>query len=591
MEKQILEKYIDYIENFDEKEITVAFQFVSQAAGSMLQESLINGHEKVLSIISLYTPQYFYLEFLNDKELYSLETAVHNFTDRLFKGWHLPSTDNSTQKRIFSVSDLSNTEAMKKFKSDFETILLPILKELKIINRKNLFLASNFAYAHIKNIDISKIKVIFKHHHEPAFQYDQNFSRKGFFLSLRDDFPNMKVIANIRHFIDASIRNANSFEKLDAPSLEISHLFFEHFFWLWFYNVYDFLILEAVINKNIKFIKFEDLHLKTEATMRDIADFLGIDYQPCLLESSFEGELFYWAGYDGKETPKYGTNPNYNINAWKEFPIEPHTKLLYAQLFNSLCKHFGYEECTDYDEKSLNDIYKMSLSDKRLLSRLLLNNAMGDYGDCKSKAIKYSLPEIILIILKTSLEKIIFERKTAYFYNIISLIKNIKYSFFDYPKIRKKRLQHLLSIAREIDETESVQEFTNFYTNGTISEGNLLIEMDFKTHLKNIAKKYRNKSILIYGYGKLFETICKKYDLSNLNIIGVCDKKFEAQESIILKNNYKSISLGKIDEHNFDIVLISLLNTNAKFLTYINDEFLKNKKNVKIDFLYKKNTL
>jgi len=298
--------------------------------------------------------------------------------------------------------------------------------------------------------------------------------------------------------------------------------------------------------------------------------------------------LFYWPGYDGKETPIHGTNPNLKTDKWKNFPLEPHTKLLYAKLFNRISKHFGYEEITDYDEKHLKDIYKLSYKEKHLLSRFILNQCIGDYKDLKAKANDLSIKEIILIVLKDSLHKIFIERKPAYSFNIISLIKNIKYCFFDYQKTRKKVIGDLLIIAKCLDTANSTDEFADYYYGKFSPEIKLLEKMEFDKYLKKLEKKYKNKSIIIYGDSKLFHTIQKLYDLSDLNIIGVCDNKFETQTSSTLNHSYTPIAPSKINEYEFDVVLIALYNNvDGKFFTFIYDDFLKNKPKTKIDFLYK----
>ena len=55
---------------------------------------------------------------------------------------------------------------------------------------------------------------------------------------------------------------------------------------------------------------------------------------------------------------------------------------------------------------------------------------------------------------------------------------------------------------------------------------NFLKRKNLKKRLFSLEKKLNNKSVIIYGAGKLFRTIVENYDLSGLNIIGVCDKSF-----------------------------------------------------------------
>ena len=48
---------------------------------------------------------------------------------------------------------------------------------------------------------------------------------------------------------------------------------------------------------------------------------------------------------------------------------------------------------------------------------------------------------------------------------------------------------------------------------------------EFDKILKKLSHKLKNKKIIVYGAGILFQTIVRDYDLSCLNIVGICDKK------------------------------------------------------------------
>ena len=43
---------------------------------------------------------------------------------------------------------------------------------------------------------------------------------------------------------------------------------------------------------------------------------------------------------------------------------------------------------------------------------------------------------------------------------------------------------------------------------------------------KKLNKKLKGKTIVIYGSGLLFQKVLSNYDLSELNIIGISDRKF-----------------------------------------------------------------
>ena len=45
--------------------------------------------------------------------------------------------------------------------------------------------------------------------------------------------------------------------------------------------------------------------------------------------------------------------------------------------------------------------------------------------------------------------------------------------------------------------------------------------------IDKLAKKFKNKKVVIYGAGIYFQIIKNNFDISKLNIIGIADKKFE----------------------------------------------------------------
>ena len=83
-------------------------------------------------------------------------------------------------------------------------------------------------------------------------------------------------------------------------------------------------------------------------------------------------------------------------------------------------------------------------------------------------------------------------------------------------------------------------------------------DIDFEKKLKKTASKFKNKKIIIYGCGLMFDLIHKYFDLSELDIIGVYDGKFKDLE----QKEYKSFSIIKPENFNkADIILISTWNT------------------------------
>ena len=83
----------------------------------------------------------------------------------------------------------------------------------------------------------------------------------------------------------------------------------------------------------------------------------------------------------------------------------------------------------------------------------------------------------------------------------------------------------------------------------------------FDKQLKKYNKKFRNKKIVLYGMGSFFKTIKDNYDLSELNIIGVSDKKYTENDEGKEVFGYRIIPLEKVADSNPDIVMVSTLRT------------------------------
>ena len=78
--------------------------------------------------------------------------------------------------------------------------------------------------------------------------------------------------------------------------------------------------------------------------------------------------------------------------------------------------------------------------------------------------------------------------------------------------------------------------------------------------IKSLVKKLKNKRVIIYGTGKLFQTIIKKYNLSALNIIGITDKKYQIEDSGETDFGYKVIPYGFFNPQDTDVILLMLQN-------------------------------
>jgi len=149
------------------------------------------------------------------------------------------------------------------------------------IGQIDVFWAIHNAYAYAKDIDLSSIRIVVAHEHLP-FHFERILS----------DFPQGKILMVIR---DPRAATAGSFHGLMNPNGEyLSDFFFNLIteFGLQAQDMWKKYRLK--LGKRLRVVKNEDLHSNLENQMRDIANWLGVDFSESMLHCSFSG--FKWIG-------------------------------------------------------------------------------------------------------------------------------------------------------------------------------------------------------------------------------------------------------------------------------------------------------
>lgn len=114
-----------------------------------------------------------------------------------------------------------------------------------------------------------------------------------------------------------------------------------------------------------------------------------------------------------------------------------------------------------------------------------------------------------------------------------------------------------------------------------------LKEINPQSQINKIAKKYKNKKIIVYGAGQYAQFILDNYDLSNLQIVGFSDKSFKENKGGLFYN-YPKISPYEIKNTNADIIF-TLVANDYQIYEYLTTEILKSSLKIKIDVLLKPN--
>ncbi len=79
-------------------------------------------------------------------------------------------------------------------------------------------------------------------------------------------------------------------------------------------------------------------------------------------------------------------------------------------------------------------------------------------------------------------------------------------------------------------------------------------KVNAKKQIDNLAKKYKNKKIVVYGAGIMSRTLFENYDLSKLNIVAICDIKYNEKKEDYF--SYKTISQEELKTFDCEVILI-----------------------------------
>jgi len=77
-------------------------------------------------------------------------------------------------------------------------------------------------------------------------------------------------------------------------------------------------------------------------------------------------------------------------------------------------------------------------------------------------------------------------------------------------------------------------------------------------YIDKLSAELKGKKVLLYGAGLTANVLLENYDFSKLNIIGICDKKFEKEDREEYFYNLKTISPKEVKNLDFDVILFTL---------------------------------
>lgn len=330
------------IEQMDNTEVVAIFSW--GRSGSRLIQSLLDSHPEVLIAngpfgMGLVGFHSFIWPQIAQQGFTEAEKLVDYFC-------HITHADHLEDPEVVMFTK-------EFFPSNFKTHLIKLLENLTrqghAITRRWFFLALHYAYALTMGQDIgSKRLIIYQLHHPENYLAIQN---------ALTDFPQMKAIGTLRH----PLRNFNSMLanqrkraqqglKMGKKHPAIPDYNFEDLIPEGIYSdFYQHMLIgwtetEKLFQDKFYPLRLEDIHFTPESTLRQISQWLDIDWNEQLLESTLDGKPFTSeSGVHQKQEGVSGFDPERVMyNSWQK-----HISLLDSYIMMALLEkhnqkhHYG----------------------------------------------------------------------------------------------------------------------------------------------------------------------------------------------------------------------------------------------------------
>lgn len=102
-------------------------------------------------------------------------------------------------------------------------------------------------------------------------------------------------------------------------------------------------------------------------------------------------------------------------------------------------------------------------------------------------------------------------------------------------------------------------------------------EVRAQRQINKLARKYKNKRIVIYGAGEYFKILKENFNISKLNIVGIADKKFETNKKANF-TEYEALAPEELKDFDLDIILVALYD-DVSLMDFLEYELLIGTKN------------
>lgn len=281
----------------------LAVIFIWGRSGSLLLQSLLDGHPEILNLPP--NPGFSDFHFSQWDKL--VEQSGGHFGQLLEAFVRVNPTmfDGRTDQSDLGFGHLGEDQQTpiqvdsQQFIAEMMTICSELSRQGQPLNRRNFFLAIHYAYARANGQDVSEKKLIVHQFHST-----QNFSGMH---QLQLDFPDVIGIGMLREPITSfnSVLRAHVQEMqarhlpsdpahAGKPLYSWSHLVYDG----WYSHMYRHMLtgwkqMQKYFNLTVHTVRLEDLHATPQATLESLMSSLQLGWDDSLLQSSFNG-LKYW---------------------------------------------------------------------------------------------------------------------------------------------------------------------------------------------------------------------------------------------------------------------------------------------------------
>lgn len=273
-------------------------------SGSVFLQSLLDSHKEVLMVPA--TVMRLFPVFWDRYKEKEVRELINEFCSQFSSMFD--SRNDETISRLDELGPNRN----EYIYADVEQFKLHLkyLLNRQVLNRRNFFIAVHYAYALCKGEDLFSKKLIIHALHIPEAvwlvkPFVEDFPDAKFVFVTRH--PHATYASYYRHHIAREIIFGREIREIDRLLIALST--YKHAF----YGAVT--LAKFVSPQKIRAVRLEDLHLDSVATLNRLVDWLGIQFHPSLLQSTFDGKL--WWG-DKTIEPVNGFSKHILSKRWKQ---------------------------------------------------------------------------------------------------------------------------------------------------------------------------------------------------------------------------------------------------------------------------------